>query len=391
MVRKAICWWVVLFGLALPRAFGAEVRLQTRTNHLFVVDGVTIANDFSGARLNGCERLAARHYRLTIQPENKPVNQSPWYAFRVRAAKPETLRLTLDYGGARHRYHPKVDDGSGWRRLPAAALEISEHRTQATLTLPVTTNWTYVAGQERIGITELNTWRRSLGGRESVIGRSMGGREITGTELGSVAATNLVVLISRQHPPEVTGSIALMSFVERLLTKERFLDSCGVLLLPLLNPDGLHEGHWRHNLDGVDLNRDWKNFRQPETRAARDWILQRVAARGGRVLLMLDFHSTHNDVFYTQQDRHETTPAGFTRQWLDAIARRLPDYQVRRVAGHNAGQGTSKGWGYEQFGCPAITYELGDETDRELIRRQATVAAEEMTRLLIGFIGDAAE
>jgi len=381
--RKAICW-LVLWALA-PALCGAAVRLQTRTNHVFAADGIEIANDFSGARISGCERLSPRFYRIDVRPENQPINTSPWYAFRLRAKQATEVTVTLDYGGSRHRYCPKMDDGSGWRRLPQEAVAVSNHGTRATMTFMATTNWLRVAGQEMIGIEELGEWRRGLGGKESVIGKSLGGREIFGTELGSASATNLVVIISRQHPPEVTGSIGLMSFVERVMEDKSFMENVGILLVPLLNPDGVHEGHWRHNLNGVDLNRDWKHFRQPETRATRDWILRRVRERGGRVLLMLDFHSTHNDVFYTQEDKHATVPPDFTRRWLTAIDERLPQYKVRRVSSHNTGKGTSKGWGYEQFGCPAITYEFGDETDRDLIRRQTTVAAEEMSRLLLEF------
>jgi hypothetical protein len=31
------------------------------------------------------------------------------------------------------------------------------------------------------------------------------------------------------------------------------------------NPDGVDKGHWRLNDGGVDLNRDWGPFTQPET------------------------------------------------------------------------------------------------------------------------------
>ena len=44
---------------------------------------------------------------------------------------------------------------------------------------------------------------------------------------------------------------------------------------------------------------------------------------------------------------------------------------------------TSKAWAYETFGCAGITYELGYNTDRELIKKVSTGAAEEMMKLLL--------
>ena len=73
-------------------------------------------------------------------------------------------------------------------------------------------------------------------------------------------------------------------------------------------------------------------------------------------------------------------------RWLVAIGGRLPDYEARRSASHNPDKPTSKAWAYDRFGCPAITYEYGDNTDRDFLRRQASVAAEEMMRLLLEFV-----
>lgn len=91
-------------------------------------------------------------------------------------------------------------------------------------------------------------------------------------------------------------------------------------------------------------------------------------------------------MFYTQADSQRTDPPDFCRNWLGAISDRLPDYKVRRsasVTSKSTSKLTAKKWGYERLGIPSITYEFGDNTDRELLRRVSEVAAEEMMRLLL--------
>ncbi|MGB0581351.1 MAG: M14 family metallopeptidase [Limisphaerales bacterium] len=382
-----------VFALLLVLVSGClagEVALQTRTNYLFKGDGIRISNRFPGARVNECERIGERKYRILIRPENTPINRSPWYAFKVRSRTKQTIQLTLRYHNAIHRYSPRVtEDQETWSVLPQNRIKVSPRRTEATLTLDIGPESLWVAGQERIGVSDLRAWSKDLksdAGKRKKIGTSLGDRAIHGLQLGSLTSTNVVIIVSRQHPPEVTGTIGLMNFVERLMHDDEkataFRQQVGVLLVPLMNPDGVKEGHWRHNLAGVDLNRDWRDFKQPETRAVRDWIERTLKERGARPLLFLDFHSTYRDVFYTQGDEHPTTPPDFTKQWLKAIGDRLPDYKVNRSAGHNLAKPTSKAWAYERFRCPAITYEFGDQTDRGLIGRQTSVAAEEMMRLL---------
>src|SRR5204863_10207009 len=127
-----------------------------------------------------------------------------------------------------------------------------------------------------------------------------------------------------------------------------------VALMPLLNPDGVNGGHWRHSTGGTDLNRDWEKFAQPETRAVRDQILG--LREKGRVFLHLDFHSTFHDVFYTQRDEQPTSPASFTAPWIAAIQQRFPDYKAERSANPKPTPTTSMYWAYHTLGIPAITY-----------------------------------
>ncbi len=196
-----------------------------------------------------------------------------------------------------------------------------------------------------------------------------------------------VFIISRQHPPEVTGTLALMQFMDTLVNEselsQRFRRNFQTFVIPLMNPDGIEHGHWRHNLGGVDTNRDWKPFSQPETRAARNAMLKLGKAPNARVFLFLDFHSTGSDVFYAQPDSVETFPPRFASRWFGAFAARFPDYKFKRDDAHNLGLPTSKAWAYEAFRCAGITYELGYSTDRDLIKKVSAGAAEEMMQLLL--------
>lgn len=398
---------LLLFGLLLltgdpafpPPAAAAEIKvvLQERRVWSFPEDGITFDNQFPAARLNECHRLTAHEYRVVIRPENQPINPSPWYAFRITATRQTTLTVRLTYPHASHRYHPKISrDGRNWESLPEEACRKEGVGKEAVVTLTVAPGTCWLAAQEILDAAALHAWMDAqvklpfASGR--LFGRSLAGRPLRLLEFSDKGAPpNYVFIIGRQHPPEVTGTIGLMAFVETITADtplaRDYRKKFRTVVLPLLNPDGVEEGQWRSNLGGLDPNRDWRQFTQPETAAARDALLEIAKRAGARVSLFLDFHSTYNDVFYTQSDREKTFPPGFTRDWLDAIKRRFPDYAVRENGAYMPGAATSKTWAYAQFGAPAITYELGDNTARPLIHRIVSGAAEEMMTLLLAAAG----
>ena len=87
----------------------------------------------------------------------------------------------------------------------------------------------------------------------------------------------IVVIVGRQHPPEITGFLAMQAFMEKILDgskqNKKFLKKYHIIFYPLLNPDGVDLGNWRHNAGGVDLNRDWGNYNQPEIKQICDHIV----------------------------------------------------------------------------------------------------------------------
>ncbi len=356
----------------------------------FAEDGIAFDSRFPGARLNDCTRKSAGEYRLITQPENRPINPSAWFAFKVTAETARQVIVYLECADASVRYRPKISvDGLNWVTLPAEAFEIGTNKNSATLRLEVAPEPLWVAAQEMVGVERLTAWSRTLERLPFVtraeIGRTSLGKPIDKLEITGAKNPASIVIIGRQHPPEVTGSLALMRFVETLTSDtplaRSFRAEFNVLVVPLLNPDGVEQGHWRHNMNGVDINRDWANFRQPETRAVRDEVL--ALRTKSRIFLHLDFHSTFHDVFYTQSDEESSSLIGFTKPWIEGIQKRFPDYKAQRIINHLSTANTSHNWAHRTLGIPAITYEIGDNTDRALLQQIATGAAEEMMTLLL--------
>ncbi|MDB6006524.1 MAG: hypothetical protein JWR15_3511 [Prosthecobacter sp.] len=72
-----------------------------------------------------------------------------------------------------------------------------------------------------------------------------------------------------------------------------------------------------------------------------------------------------------------------TSRWLEALQKHVPDYKVNREASPTPTHTTSAYWAHSTFGIPAITYEIGDNTDRAQLKRVAASAAQEMMTLLL--------
>lgn len=367
------------------------VVADTRTTIGFPAAGVWLSSRLDGGRGSAFRQEDDSAFVVHIRPENAPINNSAWYAFKVWSQESRTIDVRLTYEGGRHRYWPKTRRaGEAWTPLDSAAVQTDTVTGAATIRLAIGPDTVWVAGQPVKTSSYFERWTDSLAARPHIdriiIGASPQGRPLHLVRFGDAGATRHVMLISRQHPPEVTGTIALVRFVEELAgdspLAQEFRRHFRVHVVPLLNPDGVDLGHWRHNTGGVDLNRDWVDFAQPETRLVRDAFLRVMKQPGAALWFAADFHSTRRDVFYTLDRRLETQPPGILDRWLEYIATHLPHYTVNDAPSDLATP-TSRNWFYRQFGAPALIYEVGDHTDPALIRDVAAVAARSMMQVLL--------
>lgn len=220
-----------------------------------------------------------------------------------------------------------------------------------------------------------------------VIGKSREGRNMDLMEVNDGQSKKALMIISRQHPPEVTGFLAMKSFMETLVGNSEqakaFRKEFTIFNVPLMNPDGVDNGHWRHNMGGIDLNRDWSAFNQPETKAVREFLKQKQN-EGYVFSFGIDFHSTWDDIYYPLDTLITGQRGKIVYDWIKSISARLPSKKTNVSASKKAiPTMVSRNHFFVAHNMPAIVFELGDNTPRPFLREKGKVAAEELMRLLI--------
>ena len=200
----------------------------------------------------------------------------------------------------------------------------------------------------------------------------------------------VIIVIGRLHPPEVTGQFALQSFVESLCadtdSARLFRQNYTVFVVPMMNPDGVDNGHWRHNAGGIDLNRDWADFNQKETQIVRDCLRKKVNNADKKLYFGIDFHSTWDDIFYTNSTEKPTNMDGLIKRWFTELEQTLPNYKVNSRNSKITPGVISKAFFNREFNAEALVYEVGDNTSREFTALKSRVAAEKLMSLALTYL-----
>jgi len=77
--------------------------------------------------------------------------------------------------------------------------------------------------------------------------------------------------------------------------------------------------------------------------------------------------------------------AYFVRHWLGDLDKAMPNFNVVIKPGNNPSLGVSKQYFSDKFGVHAITYEMGDNTDRDEIKR---IAFNSANLLMVNMLSD---
>lgn len=355
-------------------------------------DNVSFEASFTGARLDSTRYYVENDkYIAYINPAFEPVNKSTYYAFAVTSEKEKEIKLELNYGNYKHRYIPKLSfDKKTWKKIEASKIRIDTVYGTATLKLNVSPKKIYVAAQEIETSKDTYNWVDSLLITHSFLKREIAGKTVMQNN-NYVVTTNdslnkAIVLIARQHPPETPGgSIGFKAFYGELLadnkTSNNFRNQYNIIAFPLLNPDGADKGYWRHNANGKDLNRDWIDFSQPETKIVKSYF-EDLTSKAINIKFALDFHTSYSGPYLLILDSlNETKTRGVIPKWIKGIE----SNSQFKVESRRRSQELPYCYNYffNQLGSEAVTYEDGDEINRDTIRERAKVYARELMKTIL--------
>ncbi|WPJ98109.1 M14 family metallocarboxypeptidase [Coraliomargarita algicola] len=115
-------------------------------------------------------------------------------------------------------------------------------------------------------------------------------------------------------------------------------------ICPLLNPAGLANGT-RENPDGIDLNRDYRDFVSQETRQHAAWIQAHISQLDCAIHLHEDWESQGFYLYEIQLPRHSSHPEtgrpqlSLAQRILAATEKHLPTETATEIDGYPAKDG----------------------------------------------------
>lgn len=130
----------------------------------------------------------------------------------------------------------------------------------------------YVALTNRISVLSSSKYTRTITGGKTVTGRPIYAYAMSDFRVSSASKTR-VLIISGQHGDEVNPIKAVVSFSENLAqgVYPGILSHNLVIIVPIVNPDGLANGTRLNNL-GMDLNRGWQTLDTSENQYVHNII-----------------------------------------------------------------------------------------------------------------------
>ena len=218
-----------------------KIKYQNKQAYT-TASGVSASNQFDGARLNGFTQLNDSTFSVRITPENVPINNSPYYSFKLWSKTPKIAHIQFEYAeGFKHRYPPKINVNGKWEVLDSTLVSVKDDITSIKLNLSKDTTW--ISAQKVVSYTDTRKWVDHTINGLSFVKLRFAGKTNLGKELpvldifkGEKKNKPIIILMTRQHPPEVTGFFAFQEFLSTILKENKlsteFLNTFRILAFP---------------------------------------------------------------------------------------------------------------------------------------------------------------
>lgn len=315
--------WLLLLSL------GAAEN-QKREEH----GGVLFDSDYDNGSIGEVSQEATDTFSLQLYEEVGELGtRRYWFRLRLSGLEGRAITLRLD-----HSENPRPflrESGQPWRRMTS---EEAPDLETLVVTLKGESNPVELAFFEPLSVSETEEALALLTARipemvtTEVIGKSDEERPLTLLTLTDprvpAEQKRRVWVHSRAHAGEVTSTHSLLGFVDQVLEdspRGRILRSELIVhVLPLLNPDGVHRGYTRWDVEGRDPESQWCAIDSPAVQAVKDRV-DLLMNEPVPISLALNLHSTrgvYEDTFFFKHLVPSVT-SNFERiqqRYIDALA-----------------------------------------------------------------------
>ena len=252
---------------------------NTKTRKNKISRKIKILRNFEGFNIRVLSKKVQNgEIQINLKIKNDPYKRQVtnkyqnWFYFGVSSIKDKLLQYTI------HNVNNYYDDWKGfnvcysydninWKRTKTKFLKRKNK---------VNIKWDFKSKKDKVWFAYYPPYPfsrvKKKYGHYKTIGRSEKGRPIYMKKLGT--GETKIWVISGQHPGETINMWILEGFMDRLVERKTLFKKFTFFIVPCLNPDGKVMGHWYTNAKGVNLNRDWNDFKAKEIQAVKKQLVK---------------------------------------------------------------------------------------------------------------------
>lgn len=361
----------------------------------FPAIGLRLAADFPGGRVESAT-YSDGILQVAVAPENIPINSCAYYSFMIDCDTLVDLTIDIRYSEGKHCYHPWYSrDAYYWKQVDSNAVQRLNEGVTTRIYLKAQEGKHWISAIPLATSETVSSWVSTMALHPAVnlrnYGNSKEGKPLNALDIseGNPKGKPILALLARQHPAEVNGYYGLQKIVEEMLDNNPIADAFRkkyrVLVFPLVNPDGVDMGNWRHSAAGVDLHWDWAKYRQPEVKQLAEFLYQNVKEHKTSLKLAIDFHAADRDKVFRLNTLGPSRLPIFTDQWLEALTAQsdfLPELLY-----YDLGRPVTAAWAWQLFRAEGLLVELDRNCSRSSSYQLGKIAGRALMELLLQELG----
>jgi murein tripeptide amidase MpaA len=306
--------------------------------------------------------------------------------------------------GISHRYYPKISsDGNNWVDLDQEQIvsypgsgennDPDKADREAIIRINTGPDTLWIAANKMVSSADVESWLDSLSQNSFVttenIGSSHQNNPIYAVRIDDSEAKKNIIVMARQYPSMSVGTLAMQSFINQIIQDTELANSFrseyNVILFPHINPDGVDQGNWSHNMGGVNLTEDWgQQTMQPEIRAIKSHIESLASKDDNSFYLNIDIRSNRESILYVYNADSTNRMNALTMDIAEAVDEYLPEYTPSiktRQSGDN--YYIAEDYYYKKFGMESLVVIIDEDSTHDLIDKKGRALAESVMEHLM--------